>query len=1097
VTNPVKKQPTFRSEDNLGQTLDQWIYQTIGTDQSLIKFHRRGNNLHVLQEGDDCPDRITFLRQLLPALQKTDINTLIPSDSPQIYQIQFYACVVGMSHPVWTTTIYLNQLESHLAQLGGEEAAHNQAQSDQAQSNANPNAAPNPSTPATPSSGSALAVSNRSLARQGHETAIASYLSETLSRLGVAVRVSVKTIPFTASSAVYSTDITDSPITAKRLWIACDAPYSPEPSLIGEAVTQKLRDLEITGYRDAVIRFQVSGETEPDWFLRVDLTPSEEMLREWARWGDVEAIQRLLNQAIAHLGYWFSEASLKEQTLHLVCSIMPEVARAANQTDQAASAPDSTAVLSEVTPLLEGIAPQGIHATAIYGQITNRNSPEWVEWLNLPASLHPALSESALTLSHQGDWEAIAFLLHRLLNAELDQYLATGGIRLKLLPKQDLLHIMSEAAICPEQRYVGYTIARFLEPLKLANLTGVRIYGRRSGQKHPVWSYGVDFVPRGRIVPEAAPEFAATDAYVNELVSPPDGTAIRPDLTPTDLRKAWFTFVQRNLDRLQKTLLRSRLFIGETESNQSKLALPNQVRDRGLPTMLTWGALGVLLVLQANWLLALMLREQPEPTTTAAPTVPAPTTALPTPSPNPPASVVSSTKPIEDEPSEFSLPELQLNRSAEDTDAFTPEGFIESVPDNLSPSPASPSPSKVQPNTPQTTASPTVASLPYTPHNPAVNLSLAESLAEESQVPNFNSRQFNDKLGLYYRVLEETGTPDILIVGSSRALRGVDPVALESALAELGYEDVSVFNFGVNGATAQVVELLLRQILTPDQLPRLILWADGARAFNSNAEDVTYNGITASSAYQELTQGTLVLPMVNQPGQTGQIGETPIAARDQGINVTLTDSYQSLDRWASQQLARFSGLYESRDQLKQQLQQGLTTLFPADTATVAPPPGGVQLAQTDLPSDYELVDASGFLSLGIQFNPATYYQQYARVTGAYDRDYSNFRIPGAQQEALLSVLRYTQTQQIPIVFVNLPLTDEYLDSARMDYEQDFREYMVRLGLEQSNFTFRDLGKLWTTRYDYFSDPSHLNRYGAYAVAQHLAQDPLIPWNRSR
>ncbi|WP_416666856.1 hypothetical protein [Egbenema bharatensis] len=333
-------------------------------------------------------------------------------------------------------------------------------------------------------------------------------------------------------------------------------------------------------------------------------------------------------------------------------------------------------------------------------------------------------------------------------------------------------------------------------------------------------------------------------------------------------------------------------------------------------------------------------------------------------------------------------------------------------------------------------------------------------------------------------------------MGSSRALRGIDPAALESALAELGYEDVSVFNFGVNGATAQVVELLLRQVLTPDQLPRLILWADGARAFNSNAEDATYNGIVASSAYQELAQGMLVLPTVNQPGQTGQTAEVS-AAREQGINITLTDSYQTLDRWASRQLARFSGLYESRDRLKQQFQQGLTTLFPADTSTVASPPGGVQLAQTDLPSDYELVDASGFLSLGIQFNPATYYQQYARVTGAYDRDYSNFRIPGVQQEALLSILRYTQAQQIPIVFVNLPLTDEYLDSTRMDYEQDFREYMVRLALEQPGLTFRDLGKLWTTRYDYFSDPSHLNRYGAYAVSQQLAQDPLIPWNRSR
>jgi hypothetical protein len=1095
MLNPVEKQPTFSPE----ASLDQWIYQTIGADKPFVRFHRRGNNLHILFEGNDIPDRLVLLHRLISALQQTDINTLIPAkiptSNPQVYQIQLYVCKTGMANPAWTATVYLNQLESHLAQLQAESERHQSVSEASEPQSPSPQAFP-------PLGGSALALSNRSLARQGNETAIASYLSETLSRLGVAVRVSVKTIPFIANSAVYSTDIATSPITTKRLWIACDASYSPESSLIGESVTEKLRELEISGYRDAIIQFQVSGEANPDWLLRVDLTPPEEMLREWARWGDVEAIQRLLNQAIAHLGYHFSGASLKEQTLHLICNVMP--ALIADNPGRSAEAPVQSTVLAEITPILEKIAPQGIHAAAVYGQLADREKPEWLEWLNLPAAMHPALGNSALNLAQQGDWEAIAFLLHRLLNANLDQYLVTGGIRLKLLPKQDLLHIMSEAVICPDQRQVGYTIARFLEPLKLPNLSGVRIYGRRAGQKHPVWSYGVDFVPRDRIVPEATPEFAATDAYVNELISHPGEQAIRPDLTPTDLRTAWSTFVQNGCHRMQQTLLRSHLFIGETDGDEKQLALPNQVSQQGMSVMMVWGAVGVLLTLQANWLLEGALRPKPE-SSIAATQKASPSQVSPSPSPNPPASVVSSTKPIEQgEPSGFQLPELQLNQADdEDTEAFNSGGFTEPTPANSSPSPspseptnspsapgAAPASSPASSNDRPTAATP----LPYTPQNPAVNLALAESLAAESEIPNFNSRQFNDKLSLYYRVLEETGTPDVLIVGSSRALRGVDPSALEAALAELGYSDATVFNFGVNGATAQVVELLLRQVLTPEQLPRLIIWADGARAFNSNAEDVTYNGIVASEAYQALAQGTLVLPTVG--GQPGQTVESPIANTDQGINVTLTDSYQSLDRWMSRQLARASGLYESRDRLKQQLQQGLTVLFPSSsTGTVSP--GGGQLTPASLPSDYELVDADGFLSLGVQFNPATYYQQYARVTGAYDRDYSNFRIPGVQQEALLSVLRYTQVQQIPVVFVNLPLTDEYLDSARLDYEQDFREYMVRLGMEQSGFTFRDLGRLWTTRYDYFSDPSHLNRYGAYAVARHLAQDPLIPWKPSR
>ena len=44
-----------------------------------------------------------------------------------------------------------------------------------------------------------------------------------------------------------------------------------------------------------------------------------------------------------------------------------------------------------------------------------------------------------------------------------------------------------------------------------------------------------------------------------------------------------------------------------------------------------------------------------------------------------------------------------------------------------------------------------------------------------------------------------------------------------------------------------------------------------------------------------------------------------------------------------------------------------------------------------------------------------------------------------------------------------------------------------------NFIYRDFSQLWLRNNDYFSDPSHLNRFGAYAVSKKLANDPMIPW----
>ena len=1150
MSNFIENHTLFNAESALGQ----WMHQTVDLKGISIKFHRRGNNLHVLLEGDTSPDRLTLLQQLIPALQQTTISTLLPADYPEIYQIHLYVCKTGYTHPIWTTTIYLNQLDRHSEQLQQERQQQERQQEHQAkeitkwQADLHQillDAPPDPSAQSL-SAKSALALSNRSLAKQGQEFAIASYLSEALGDMGVAVRVIVKTIPYVPNSSVYSTDIAAAASLSRRLWVVCEASYSPDPMLVGESVTQKIRELEIEGYRDAVIVFQVAGEDKPDWVLRVDLTPPDEMLREWARWGDVEAIQRLLNQTVADLGIQFSSAVLKEQTLHLFCSRRSKTKSDPTKSDSLSNAtqatskvkdvpdqnlpdqsvpdqnvPDQNQVKTKITPLLETLGPQGIHAVAIYGQIPKQDTPAWVEWLNLPAAMHPALADSALALAQQKDWSAIAFLLHRLLNPDLDKYLATGGVRLQLLPKQDLVHIMSEAVFCPNQREVGYAIARFLKPLKLPNLTGVRIYGRRAGQKHPLWSYGVDFVSRDRIVPEATPEFAASDAYVSELVANPGEQIVRPDVTTTDLQVAWVRGYRRAIYGLHKLLTRSQVFVVDPGSDVSSLALPDQVdrHHRGMPVTLIWGAVGILLTVQANWLLgnaAQQAQSSSQPVTTVLGPAVSPSAS------NPSTSVVSSTTPVEpDDVSDSPLPDLQLRRSSEtDQDAFNTDGFTapesaESPEDSAVSDSASPQSGTSQSGTSQSgtsqpgalqsepsrgdansTPSSPANPLPYTLQNPAVNVSLAESLAAETDFPNFNSRQFNDKLKLYYRVLEEVGPPDVLVVGSSRALRGVDPAALESALAEMGYTDVTVFNFGVNGATAQVVDLLLRQILTPEQLPRLIVWADGARAFNSKAEDVTYNGISASPAYQELAQGILQLPAVNLPAANAAPLANSAPDTKEGINITLTESYQALDRWLSRQLARASQTYEERDRLKHLIQERLTAWLPSSDESNN---GSAVLVSnaTNLPANYELVDADGFLSLGIQFNPATYYQKYAKVSGAYDRDYSNFQIPGAQENALLALLQHTSAYNVPIVFANLPLTDEYLDPARLEHEQEFRNYMVTLEMQQPGFIFRDMGELWTTTHDYFSDPSHLNRYGAYAVSNRLAQDPLIPWAKAK
>ena len=116
----------------------------------------------------------------------------------------------------------------------------------------------------------------------------------------------------------------------------------------------------------------------------------------------------------------------------------------------------------------------------------------WIDWVDLPAAHHPDLAASARTLAAEGDQLALTFLLNRLLNPSLKRKLETGGIRALVLQKADVLHVMTEALTCPSQSKVGPPVAKFLRQLQISGVAGVRVYGRRAGQKQPLWRYAID-----------------------------------------------------------------------------------------------------------------------------------------------------------------------------------------------------------------------------------------------------------------------------------------------------------------------------------------------------------------------------------------------------------------------------------------------------------------------------------------------------------------------------------------------------------------------------------------------------------------------------
>lgn len=403
--------------------------------------------------------------------------------------------------------------------------------------------------------------------------------------------------------------------------------------------------------------------------------------------------------------------------------------------------------------------------------------------------------------------------------------------------------------------------------------------------------------------------------------------------------------------------------------------------------------------------------------------------------------------------------------------------------------------------------------------------------------PSFNSQLLDQQLILYSIHLFLAGPPDVLIVGSSRAIQGVDPQTLQQSLIEQGHAKLDIYNFSINGATAQVIDLLLQDILTPDQLPRLVIWADGSRAFNSGRPDRTYTQISQSDGFKQLENG--MHPIVVHPSEAiaqlpcqdylepkfsyrrsasatpngpaalvsssnshifMQAGFLPVRHRKSttkpyptAVDGSCTTSPSSPSFLSETKTTSWSspGAYNVSPGTRETNQRPITELITYSSASIDQSLSSLQHLVSSLAFDLEM---NGFLPNPTEFEPTTYYQSFPYVAGEYDANYVPFQLQGVQTEATQRLAQTMQDKQIPLAFVNLPLTLDYLDTTRLNYESQFLQHMHQIS-QNAGFMFIDLNQADLSQNQYFADPSHLNEQGARAVARSIANQNGIPWPR--
>ncbi|MDT9187467.1 MAG: hypothetical protein P5681_06575 [Limnospira sp. PMC 894.15] len=1051
--------------------LTQWSIDAIATAGVEVQTRLRGNHLHILCEGQPSPRETVVVSQFKMALDRTPLESLLPRDAPKIYKIFVSGRETGAKRPEWTVKLdYPTSATVHALHprstgdqgqgvglrkwlgdiadrtfIGDRPSSSTTTVSDQPRviiTPVNDTEAENQQPPtdlATPPDSPvepALVATPENLARRGNPDAIASILSEIMGGLGVSVKVSIRNQKSDKSTLWRSK--------RRRLWVLCESAYSPDPSLLAEPIASRLRELQLQEFRDACILLRVEGETKADWMLRIDLTPPDRILKDWARWGDSEAIAILLNQKLAALDIGL-RATLKESTLHLFCHQLGDT-----KNHRRRLSPQKETVVTACREILNAIGPQGIRAATIYGvEISptgkEAQKPTWIDWLNLPAFEHPDLQTPTQTLAAQGDIDAIKFQIERLINPDLETKLATGGIKVLALRKGKFIHVMTEAPTCPSQSRVALVIARFLQAQGIEGVEGVRIYGRRAGQKHPLWRYGISLKPTEIDQPLTASEdfidseltATAVGEQVGQLVFSP---AINVDGADSDLPSSQVLSALHHLsETISQVLMASQLFTSKNCPDIVVEKTSQRYQKRALAV--ACGLLGLLMVWQSDRLVGSLL-DSIAMTAISADISEAETEGeqVPTLTQDPPTGWLSS---------------LQVLAVSEGDGVFNHSGF---------------------------TSRPGKSAIAA-----ACDIDDTQCRLSQFVYPTFRSQQLDEQIVRYQQyIATHKRPPDILIIGSSRALRGIDPEVLSRGLVAEGHPPLRVFNFGINGATVQIVDLIIRRILPPEQLPQLIILADGVRALNSGREDRTYQAISASEAYQQISQGTFQIVPPDSFEPPPNLQETLIALTENALDGRWDQ--QQFQQAIQEQISQVSQAYRQRDRFKAVLQS-----IANGRAFATPPTPSEQqeLAEAETEEEARFLP-NGFLPLSVRFDPEIYYQNHAKVSGYYDSDYQNFQLDGIQTQSLKNIIAYTQSFRIPVVFVNMPLTDHYFDPVRSAYEEKFREHMERVAAE-TGLVFLDLGWRWSDSYDYFSDPSHLNRYGAIAVAEYLATQKVIPW----
>lgn len=318
---------------------------------------------------------------------------------------------------------------------------------------------------------------------------------------------------------------------------------------------------------------------------------------------------------------------------------------------------------------------------------------------------------------------------------------------------------------------------------------------------------------------------------------------------------------------------------------------------------------------------------------------------------------------------------------------------------------------------------------------------LSQAVGLKYWMPRINDRSLN--VYLYQR---ENIAPDVLIVGSSKALRGLIPAVIDGELAAHLGRRVTSFSVAQLNASCFASSMVLRDVLASNASPKIIIYEASPGALNANSENIP-DALRYYASFPDV------------------IRSAPWLTSGDRMNAAVTGCFRGFANLA---------FYAHHRAFPHGLTAGLEKLLRRQGRMY-----GTTASSNVRLSELSLEHRRGIIH-GIR-------------SRFWVRHMDSFRIGGAAEAGFHRSCRLAEAHGIPLIVFNPPVTDVYRQLIFSDaISEEYHQFMTRVEqTEGLDFHDLDSGVIPLTEDD-FMDFGHLNNDGARKLSTFVATEILAP-----